>query len=225
MNRTDTMDSSGLPLKKNICMESVRAGYNKTDTKTTHCVSHLLQGGQGSASVVSCHIHLPACLWIMDPHSRTPKKNTSHGNEVLLQDAMHLRKKPCYQRGSPCQDPAGTWTPRRPPDDRKATQIAVVWSCFPFIRSGQNHIARAVKGGSRQGRQRKGWRDNIREWTGLEFGKSQRAVENREKWRKLVAKSVVPQRPSRLRDWWWWWWWWFTTLKWVRNRNQTLNQT
>ena len=36
--------------------------------------------------------------------------------------------------------------------------------------------------------------NNIREWTGLEFGKSQRAVENREKWRKLVVKSsVVPQ--------------------------------
>ena len=45
-----------------------------------------------------------------------------------------------------------------------------------------------VKGGRRQGRQRKRWEDNIREWTGLEFGKSQRAVENREKWRKLVAK-------------------------------------
>ena len=58
-----------------------------------------------------------------------------------------------------------------------------------------------VKGGRRQGGQRKRWEDNIREWTGLEFGKSQRAVENREKWRKLVAKSsVVPQRPSRLRD-------------------------
>ena len=56
-----------------------------------------------------------------------------------------------------------------------------------------------VKGG-RQGRQRKRWEDNIREWTGLEFAKSQRAVENREKWRKLVAKSVVPQRLSRLRD-------------------------
>ena len=26
----------------------------------------------------------------MDPHSRAPKKNTSHGNEVLLQDTMHL---------------------------------------------------------------------------------------------------------------------------------------
>ena len=58
-----------------------------------------------------------------------------------------------------------------------------------------------VKGGRRQGRQRKRWEDNIREWTGLEFGKSQWAVENKEKWRKLAAKSsVVPQRPSRLRD-------------------------
>ena len=58
-----------------------------------------------------------------------------------------------------------------------------------------------VKGRRRQGRQRKRWEDNIREWTGLEFGKSQRTVENRGKWRKLVAKSsVVPQRPSRLRD-------------------------
>ena len=37
-----------------------------------------------------------------------------------------------------------------------------------------------VKGGRRQGRQRKRWEDNIKEWTGLEFAKSQRAVENRE---------------------------------------------
>ena len=50
-----------------------------------------------------------------------------------------------------------------------------------------------VKGGRRRGRQRKRWEDNTREWTGLEFGKSQRAVENSEKWRKLVGKSsVVP---------------------------------
>ena len=58
-----------------------------------------------------------------------------------------------------------------------------------------------VKGGRRQGRQRKRWEDNIREWTGLEFTKSQRAVENRKKWRKLVVKSsVVPQQPLWLRD-------------------------
>ena len=58
-----------------------------------------------------------------------------------------------------------------------------------------------VKGGRRQGRQWKRWEDNIRKWTGLEFAKSQRAVENREKWRKLGTKSsVVPQHPLRLRD-------------------------
>ena len=52
-----------------------------------------------------------------------------------------------------------------------------------------------------QGRQRKRWEDNVREYTGLEFAKSQKAVENREKWRKLVVKSsVVPQRSSQLRD-------------------------
>ena len=38
-----------------------------------------------------------------------------------------------------------------------------------------------VKGGRRRGRQKKRWEDTIREWKGLEFAKSQRAVENREK--------------------------------------------
>ena len=48
-----------------------------------------------------------------------------------------------------------------------------------------------VKGERRQGRQRKRLEDNIREWAGLEFAKSQKAVENREKWRKLVAKIIT----------------------------------
>ena len=39
----------------------------------------------------------------------------------------------------------------------------------------------AVKGGRGQGRQRKRWEDDIREWTGLEIAKSKRAVEDREK--------------------------------------------
>ena len=52
-----------------------------------------------------------------------------------------------------------------------------------------------AKGGRKQGRQKR-WEDNIREWTGLELPKFQRAVENREKWRKLVVKSsVVPIQP------------------------------
>ena len=46
-------------------------------------------------------------------------------------------------------------------------------------------------------KKKKRWEDNIREWTGLEFAKFQRAVEDREKWRKLAVKSsVVPQQPS-----------------------------
>ena len=77
----------------------------------------------------------------------------------------------------------------------------MVWSRLPFIKSDQIHLSRHSERVKKTSRQRKRWEDNIREWTGLEFTKSQRAVENREKWRKLVAKlSVVPQRPSRLRD-------------------------
>ena len=77
----------------------------------------------------------------MDPHSRAPKKNTSHGNEVLPQDTTHLIQRPCYQRGSPCQDPARNRTTRGPPDLRKETPAAMVCSCLPFIRYGQKHIA------------------------------------------------------------------------------------
>ena len=77
----------------------------------------------------------------MAHHSRVPKKNTSHGNEVLPQDTTRLIQRPCYQRGSPYQDPAGNWTTRRPPDHRKEAQTAVEWSCLPFIRSGPNHVA------------------------------------------------------------------------------------
>ena len=58
-----------------------------------------------------------------------------------------------------------------------------------------------AKGERRQGIRRKRWEDNTRKWRGLEFAKSQMTVENREKWRELVAKSTaVLQRPSRLRD-------------------------
>ena len=47
-----------------------------------------------------------------------------------------------------------------------------------------------VKGGRRQDRQTKRWEDNIREWTGLEFGTSQRAVENRENGENLLQNHL-----------------------------------
>ena len=85
----------------------------------------------------------------MDLHSRAPKKNISHGNEVPPQDTTHLVQRPCYQRGSPCQYPAGNWTTLTHPDHFKEMQTAVVWSCLPLIRSGQNHRARHSERGKK----------------------------------------------------------------------------
>ena len=37
----------------------------------------------------------------------------------------------------------------RLPDHRKETQTAVVWACLPFIRFGQNHLARHSERGKK----------------------------------------------------------------------------
>ena len=89
----------------------------------------------------------------------------------------------------------------RQPDHTKTSKLR--WYGYVCRLSGlaKTILQSTVKGGRRQGRQRKRWEDNIREWTGLELAKFWRVVENREKWRQLIAKStVVPQRPSWLRD-------------------------
>ena len=64
--------------------------------------------------------------------------------------------------------------------------LNIVKRCKPQCHDHVSHssglvktLQGTVKGARRQGRQRKRWED-IREWTGLEFAKSQRAVENRE---------------------------------------------
>ena len=58
------------------------------------------------------------------PSQQSSKKEYKPWNEVLPQDTTHLLQRPCYQRGSLCQDPAGNWTTRKP-DHRKETQTAV----------------------------------------------------------------------------------------------------
>ena len=68
---------------------------------------------------------------------------------MLLPDTTHLVQRSCYQQVSVCQDPAGDQTTRRPPDHRKEMQTAVVWTCLPFIRSGQNHLARHSEKGKK----------------------------------------------------------------------------
>ena len=134
---------------------------------------------QGTTDPLPCHIHLPVCSRIVDSHSRTAK-NKSRGNEVLPEDTTHLIQSSPYQRESPCQDPAGSRTTRRPPDHRKETQTEMVWTCLPFISLAKTILQGIAKGGRRQGRQKKRWEDSFRDWTGLEFAKSQRAVENRQ---------------------------------------------
>ena len=91
-------------------------------------------GGSTTTDALPCHIHPPVCEWIMDTHGRAPKKNTSHGSEMLPQDTTHLIKRPCYQRGSPCQDPAGNWTTRRSPDDKKRDANCSGMVMFPVYQ-------------------------------------------------------------------------------------------
>ena len=137
----------------------------------------------------------------MDPHSRTPKKSTSHGNEVLWQESTHLIQDHVSNEEvrAKIQQVIGPHEDLLTIINRRKLQ----WYGHVSRSLGlaKTILQSTVKGERRQGRQRKSLEDNIREWTGLEFGMSQRAVENMEKWRRLIAKlSVVPQRPSRLRD-------------------------
>ena len=99
----------------------------------------------------------------MDPHSRAPKKNTSHGNEVLLQDTTHLIYKDHVTNEEVC---AKIQQAIRLHKDLRT----IVKRC---TAQWYGHVSRSsdltktilhgtVKGGRRQGRQRKRWEDNIR---------------------------------------------------------------
>ena len=103
---------------------------------------------QDTTDALPCHIHLPVCLWIMDPHSRVPKKNTSHGNEVLLLDAMHLIQRPCYHK-EVCAKIQQAIGPHEDLLTIVETQTSVVRSCLLFIRSGPNHLARHSETGKK----------------------------------------------------------------------------
>ena len=69
--------------------------------------------------------------------------------------------------------------PSRQSDHTKRHKLQ--WYGHVFRSSGlaKTILQGTVKGGRRQGRERKMWENNTREWTGLEFVKSKRAVENR----------------------------------------------
>ena len=60
-------------------------------------------------------------------------------------------------------------------------------------------LARSVRGGGDEEVDRRRGEKTTSEWTGMEFGDSQR--ENRETWKELVRKSsMVPQRYLRVME-------------------------
>ena len=47
-----------------------------------------------------------------------------------------------------------------------------------------------VKGAKRRGRQKKRWEDNVKDLTGMGFGDSLRAAEDREGWKVLLQRHL-----------------------------------
>ena len=69
----------------------------------------------------------------------------------------------------------------------------MVWPHLKILWHGEDNSAGTAKGARRRGRQKKRCEDNIKEWTGMEFGDSLRAAEHRERWKGIVAtSSAVP---------------------------------
>ena len=74
----------------------------------------------------------------------------------------------------------------------------MVWPHLKISGMAKTILQGTVKGARRRGRQKKRWEDNIKERTGMGFGYSLRAAEDREDWKDIIAtSSVVLRLPSR----------------------------
>ena len=119
----------------------------------------------------------------------TTRYYTSY-TKMMLQGTM-------TEWGSLCPDPAGSWMTVRPPVHRKETQTAVVWSCLPFIRSGQNHHARHSETGKKTrqteevvGRQHQGM-DRPGVWQVPECSGEQGKIEK-------IGRKIICSAPTTL---------------------------
>ena len=128
--------------------------------------------------------------------STAPKKNTSHGNEMLLQDTTHLIQRPCYQQGirAKIQQAIGPHEDLTIVKRRRLHRYGHVSSSSGLAKT---ILQGTVKGGRRQDRQRKRWEDNTREWKGLEFVNSQRTVENSGK-KEETGCEIICGTPTTL---------------------------
>ena len=163
---------------------------------------------QDTTDALACHIHLPVCLWIMDPHRRAPKKNTNMEMRCYRK-ILHISYKDHVTNEeirAKIQQAIGPHEALLTIVKRRKLQ----WYGHVSRSSGlAETILQQCKA------QWKGEEDRADKGRGgktiLGNGQAWSSASPRgqwrtgKKWRKLVAKSsVVPQRPSRLRDWWWW---------------------
>ena len=131
----------------------------------------------------SCHIHLPVRLWIMDPHRQSSREEYKPRKLGPVARYYTSRTRTHVTNVEVCAKIQQAIWPY-------VDLLTIVKRCKLQWYGHVSHssglaktiLQGTVKGGRRQGRERKRWEDNIREWTGLELAKSQRAVENREKW-------------------------------------------
>ena len=100
---------------------------------------------------------------------------------MLPQDAAHLIQRPCYQRTykdhvtfeevrGKIQQAVGPHEDILTIVKRRKLQWYGHVSCLSGLAKTVLHGT--VKGGRRQGKRKKKWEDNIREWTGLEFAEA-----------------------------------------------------
>ena len=69
----------------------------------------------------------------------------------------------------------------------------MVWPHLKILGHGEDNSAGDSKRSKKERKTEEEWEDNIKEWTGIGFGDSMRAVEDREVWKGIVAtSSVVP---------------------------------
>ena len=69
----------------------------------------------------------------------------------------------------------------------------MVWPHFKILWHGEDNSAGDSERSKKERKTEERWEDNIKKWTGMGFGDSLRAAEDREGWKGIVAtSSVVP---------------------------------
>ena len=68
---------------------------------------------------------------------------------------------------------------------------------FGHVSRSSSGLAKTIlqgtrKGKGKRGRQKKRWADDIKEWTGMDFASSTRGQLKTDKWKGIVANSMVP---------------------------------